>query len=94
MYFLSTTVIGWITSNQSQRSGSILTGVVGFPIMILYVSLLAYLTLKTEKPDASSHNLAISATTTIGGSPRNEKGSGLSSSQRTNEIEVDDITSV
>ncbi|KAK7852706.1 metal transporter nramp1 [Quercus suber] len=49
LYFLSTTIIGRITSKQTSKAESILTGVLAFPAMMLYVSLLTYLTLKREK---------------------------------------------
>jgi NRAMP (natural resistance-associated macrophage protein)-like metal ion transporter len=51
LYFLSTTVMGRIsTKNHSSKASSIVAGVFLFPIMILYVSLLFYLTLKKETP--------------------------------------------
>ncbi|GMY12073.1 metal transporter Nramp5-like isoform X2 [Fagus crenata] len=89
IYFLSTTVIGWMTSNKMSKTGSILTGVVVFPAMMLYVSLLTYLTLKREKPAASSPNLVMSTIRT--GGNRMEMGSDLSRDERIIDIEVDDI---
>ncbi|XP_050292118.1 metal transporter Nramp1-like [Quercus robur] len=60
LYYLSTTIIGRITSKQTSKAGSILTGVLAFPAMMLYVSLLAYLTFKREKSTESSPNLMMS----------------------------------
>lgn len=51
LYFLSTTVMGRIsTENHNSKASSIVAGVFIFPIMILYVSLLFYLTMKKETP--------------------------------------------
>uniref|UniRef100_A0A7N2LZ41 Uncharacterized protein n=2 Tax=Quercus lobata TaxID=97700 RepID=A0A7N2LZ41_QUELO len=60
LYYLGTTIIGRITSKQTSKAGSILTGVLAFPAMMLYVSLLAYLTFKREKSTESSPNLMMS----------------------------------
>uniref|UniRef100_A0A7N2LZH5 Uncharacterized protein n=1 Tax=Quercus lobata TaxID=97700 RepID=A0A7N2LZH5_QUELO len=60
LYYLSTTIIGRITSKQTSKAGSILTGVLAFPAMMLYISLLAYLTFKREKSTESSPNLMMS----------------------------------
>ncbi|KAM4117619.1 hypothetical protein ACB094_02G138500 [Castanea mollissima] len=65
LYFLSTTIIGRITSQQTSKAGSILTGVLAFPAMMLYASLLTYLTLKREKSTESSPNLMMSTIETI-----------------------------
>ncbi|XP_030973951.1 metal transporter Nramp5-like [Quercus lobata] len=59
-YFLSTTIIGRITSKQTSKAGSILAGVLALPAMVLYVSLLTYLTLKREKSTESSPNMMMS----------------------------------
>ncbi|KAK9990938.1 hypothetical protein SO802_025923 [Lithocarpus litseifolius] len=60
LYFLSTTIIGRITSKQTSKAGSILAGVLALPAMMLYVTLLTYLTLKREKSTESSPNLMMS----------------------------------
>ena len=78
-----------MTSNKMSKTGSILTGVVVFPAMTLYVSLLTYLTLKREKPAASSPNLVMCTIRT--GGNRMEMGSDLSRDERIIDIEVDDI---
>ncbi|XP_062143645.1 metal transporter Nramp7.2-like [Alnus glutinosa] len=93
LYFSSTTLIGWIMmSNQMPKIGSILTGVLAFITMLLYVSLLTYLTLKREKSAASSPtDLAMESINRTSGS-RDERGSDLRSNiQRTNEFESDHI---
>ncbi|KAF3975326.1 hypothetical protein CMV_001424 [Castanea mollissima] len=65
LYFLSTTIIGRITSKQTSKAGSILTGVLAFPAMMLYASLLTYLTLKREKSTEGSPKLMMSTIETI-----------------------------
>ncbi|XP_050292113.1 metal transporter Nramp5-like isoform X1 [Quercus robur] len=60
LYFLSTTIIGRITNKQTSKAGSILAGVLALPAMVLYVSLLTYLTLKREKSTESSPNMMMS----------------------------------
>ncbi|XP_058179637.1 metal transporter Nramp7.2-like isoform X1 [Rhododendron vialii] len=51
LYFLSATVMGRITDrSHSSKASSIVAGVFVFPILVLYVALLAYLTLKKETP--------------------------------------------
>ncbi len=79
-------------SNQMPKIGSILTGVLAFITMLLYVSLLTYLTLKREKSAASSPaDLAMESINRTSGS-RDERGSDLRSNvQRTNEFESDHI---
>ncbi|XP_059439379.1 metal transporter Nramp7.2-like isoform X2 [Corylus avellana] len=89
LYFLSTTLMGWIMSNKMPKIGLIFTGVLAFLTMMLYVSLLTYLTLKREKSAASSTDLAMGTIRTSGS--RDERGSELSSNQRTNEFESDHI---
>ncbi|KAG6701004.1 hypothetical protein I3842_08G142200 [Carya illinoinensis] len=89
MYFLSITLIGRITGNKMTKTGSILTGVIALPIMVIYVSLLTYMTLKRENSATSSHNLGISPISTDGTGA--EKGLESSSNQRTDDIETDDI---
>ncbi|XP_059624112.1 metal transporter Nramp7.2-like [Cornus florida] len=86
LYFLSTTVVGWMTNNQRSKAASILIGVLVFPIMMLYVAMLAYLTLKTETPATGSPNLEMNSARTdeIGV----ERESELSSIRSTHEIEV------
>lgn len=79
-------------SNQMPKTGLILTGVVlAFLAMMLYVSLLTYLTLKREKSAATSTDLTMGTIRTSGSG--DERGtSDLSSNQRTNEFESDHIT--
>ncbi|XVF59118.1 hypothetical protein PTKIN_Ptkin07bG0249500 [Pterospermum kingtungense] len=51
MYFLSTSFMGWMKSN---KGSSIIAGLVVFPIMMLYIALLSYLTFKREAEAATS----------------------------------------
>lgn len=76
-------------SNKMPKIGLILTVVLAFLTMMLYVSLLTYLTLKREKSAASSTDLAVGTISTSGS--RDERGSDLSSNQRTKEFESDHI---
>ncbi|KAK6923852.1 NRAMP family, partial [Dillenia turbinata] len=48
MYFLSTSAMQWVTSTKTPRALSLLAGFVVLLIMLLYVILLTYLTLKVE----------------------------------------------
>jgi hypothetical protein len=69
--------MGWIMSNKMPKIGLILTGALAFLTMMLYVSLLTYLTLKREKSTASPTDLAMGTIRTSGS--RDERGSDLSS---------------
>ncbi|KAK9285668.1 hypothetical protein L1049_024867 [Liquidambar formosana] len=93
MYFLSTSLMGWMTSNQMPKFASILAGVVFFPMMMLYVALLTYLTLKTEASATGSPHLETNNITTTNSIRTDGTGFGRESSpsgnQRSQEIEVD-----
>ncbi|OMO72971.1 Natural resistance-associated macrophage protein [Corchorus olitorius] len=50
IYFLSTSFMGWIKNNRTGNKGrSIVAGLCVFPIMMLYIAALAYLTFKKER---------------------------------------------
>ncbi|XP_057500821.1 metal transporter Nramp7.2-like [Actinidia eriantha] len=88
LYFLSTTVMGRITSNQQSKAASIVAGVFVFPIMILYLALLIYLTLKKEIPAIASPDVPTSSVRSS--ESEFERSDGT---QRAREVEVDDIIS-
>ncbi|XP_052188688.1 metal transporter Nramp1-like isoform X2 [Diospyros lotus] len=86
LYFLSITFMGWMASNQIPKAASVLVGVLLCPIMLLYVALLTYLTVKKQTP-VSSSDLAMNSVRTSESS--SERGSdGIHKAQET---EVDDI---
>ncbi|KAJ9670278.1 hypothetical protein PVL29_026680 [Vitis rotundifolia] len=92
IYFLSSSLIGWVTNYDTPKTGSILAGVVIFPVMILYAAMLFYLTIKRESSDSSTrgseqltNNTPTTDTTGL------EGGTKFSSTQRAHEIEVVDI---
>ncbi|RVX23367.1 Metal transporter Nramp5 [Vitis vinifera] len=92
IYFLSSSLIGWMTNNDIPKTGSILAGVVIFPVMMLYAAMLVYLTTKRESSDSSTrgpqqstNNTPTTDTTGL------EGGTNFSSTQRAHEIEVVDI---
>ncbi|KAK9284389.1 hypothetical protein L1049_023560 [Liquidambar formosana] len=93
MYFLSTSLMGWMTSKQMPKFASILAGVVFFPMMMLYVALLTYLTLKTETSARGSPHLVTNNITTTNSIRTDGTGFGRESSpsgnQISQEIEVD-----
>ncbi|XP_042507009.1 metal transporter Nramp5-like [Macadamia integrifolia] len=88
LYFLGASVMGWMTSKQMNNVGSFFTGVLIFPIMMAYMALLAYLTLRRETAPAESPRWA---TYTVG-TNEIEIQSG-SSPKMVEEVEVDDIVS-
>ncbi|KAK1321756.1 Metal transporter Nramp1 [Acorus calamus] len=53
LYFISTSFIGWFTRGRLSKVGSILTAVVLFPTMMLYMAMVVYLTLRSETPSSS-----------------------------------------
>ncbi|GFY94092.1 natural resistance-associated macrophage protein 1 [Actinidia rufa] len=88
LYFLSTTVMGRITSNQQSKAASIVAGVFVFPIMILYLALLIYLTLKKETPAIASPDVLMSSVRFS-----ESEFERSDDTQRAREVEVDDIIS-
>nr|CCM80484.1 Nramp1.1 [Psychotria gabriellae] len=50
LYFLSTSLLGWIISNKMPMATRILAGIFIVPLMMLYMGMVAYLTLKPETP--------------------------------------------
>ncbi|KAG5534327.1 hypothetical protein RHGRI_022452 [Rhododendron griersonianum] len=92
LYFLSATVMGRITDRgHSSKASSIVTGVFVFPTMVLYVALLAYLTLKKETPVTigSPPGLGINNVT----SSESEFGRRSDGIQKVHGMEGDDIVS-
>lgn len=91
IYFLSTSLVGWITTTKMPRSASIILGLLLFPTMTLYLAMLAYLTLKPETPLQ-----VVSTDSGTDNSENNEPGTRgrtaeVSSNQSGDEIEMDDI---
>jgi hypothetical protein len=48
IYFLSSKFVGWILHNSLQIYANILIGIVVFPLMLIYVCAVIYLTLRKE----------------------------------------------
>ncbi|XVE83043.1 hypothetical protein DITRI_Ditri16bG0055200 [Diplodiscus trichospermus] len=77
MYFFSTSFMGWMKINETgNKARSIIAGLFVFPIMMLYIALLAYLTSKREASNSGTANLRMNATGTTSSS---SAGSGSSS---------------
>ncbi|KAK9285870.1 hypothetical protein L1049_025071 [Liquidambar formosana] len=85
MYFLSTSLMGWMTSSQMPKFASILAGVVFFPMMMLYAALLTYLTLKTETSATGSPHLVTNNITTTSSIRTDGTGFGRESSPSANQ---------
>ncbi|XP_075501555.1 metal transporter Nramp7.2-like [Primulina tabacum] len=60
MYFLGSTVIGWITSHQMPKAAAVGAGMLIIPVAILYIALLVYLTLKKEIPNINPRDSILS----------------------------------
>ncbi|OMO56309.1 Natural resistance-associated macrophage protein [Corchorus capsularis] len=92
IYFLSTSFMGWIKNNRTGNKGirSIVAGLCVFPIMMLYIAVLAYLTFKKERDLSGIADLRMnsshgsSAISSIAGS---ENGSFPMTLQRADENE-------
>ncbi|XP_043707957.1 metal transporter Nramp5-like isoform X2 [Telopea speciosissima] len=54
LYFVGASLMDWMMSNQMSKLGSFFTGILIFPIMMVYMAMLAYLTLKRETAPAES----------------------------------------
>lgn len=50
MYFLSSSLLRWITSERMPKATAIFAAIMIFPMIICYVVLLLYLTFKPETP--------------------------------------------
>ncbi|RWR92348.1 metal transporter Nramp5-like protein [Cinnamomum micranthum f. kanehirae] len=59
MYFLSTSLLGWLTHNHLPRATSVLAAAIVIPGMIIYIGMLVYLTFKKETAVTSSPPLAM-----------------------------------
>lgn len=79
--------MGWMTSNHMSKVGSIAMGLLSFPIMMLYIALLIYLTIKTETVPIVSPDFGMSTSTTD--ATEVERGSELHHIQNVHEIEID-----
>ncbi|XP_019177508.1 PREDICTED: metal transporter Nramp1-like isoform X1 [Ipomoea nil] len=65
IYFLSRSLFGWLTSKKMPRAVSIFSTVMICPVMVLYVAMLAYLTLKPEATSKSVQSSEASSTGTV-----------------------------
>lgn len=48
MYFLSTSFVGWLIHNSLPKYANVLIGVVVFPLMLIYVLAVIYLTFRKD----------------------------------------------
>ncbi|KAL6638966.1 hypothetical protein ACP70R_022696 [Stipagrostis hirtigluma subsp. patula] len=48
MYFLSTSFVGWLIHNSLPRYANVLVGVVVFPLMLIYIAAVIYLTFRKD----------------------------------------------
>ncbi|XP_057962095.1 metal transporter Nramp7.2-like [Malania oleifera] len=55
MYFLGTSLMGWMTDKKLPKAVSILAGVLLLPVIMFYVVILVYLATKTETSPANSN---------------------------------------
>ena len=48
MYFLSTSFVGWLIHNSLPKYANVLVGLIVFPLMLIYVIAVIYLTLRKD----------------------------------------------
>jgi hypothetical protein len=48
MYFLSTSFVGWLVHNSLPKYGNVLVGAIVFPLMLIYVLAVIYLTFRKD----------------------------------------------
>ncbi|XP_073143762.1 metal transporter Nramp6.1-like isoform X2 [Henckelia pumila] len=72
MYFLGSTLIGWIASRRMPKAAAIVAGTLIVPLAILYIALLVYLTLKKEVPEVNRRDSILSS----GGSSGRQSNNG------------------
>nr|GMD58313.1 metal transporter Nramp5-like isoform X1 [Ipomoea batatas] len=84
IYFLSRSLFGWLTSKKMPRAVSIFSTVMICPVMVLYVAMLAYLTLKPEATSKSVQSSEASSTGTV--EMELEQGADLQNSKVADEI--------
>jgi hypothetical protein len=48
VYFLSTSFVGWLISNSLPKYANVLVGIVVFPLMLVYVVAVVYLTFRKD----------------------------------------------
>lgn len=89
IYFLSTSLVGWITTTKKPQAASIILGLLFFPVTMLYLATLAYLTLKPETPvkDSTDSGTEISENN----HSETQERTGFSNIPSREEIEMDDI---
>ncbi|XP_027178535.1 metal transporter Nramp5-like isoform X1 [Coffea eugenioides] len=90
IYFLSTSLLGWITNKKMPKAASILSGLLIFPLITLYIALLAYLILKPET--ASQGSTDFDTDSNHHDEAEVEPRAEFNHTQRTGEIEIDSIT--
>lgn len=89
IYFLGSTLLGWITSDHMPKAAAIIACVVISPVVILYILTLLYLTFKPEIPNIDSQDSGMSQDESHESEITREMDSyGI---QRTVEIEMEDI---
>ncbi|XP_022895289.1 metal transporter Nramp1-like [Olea europaea var. sylvestris] len=60
IYFLGSTLLGWITSDHTPKATAIITCVAISPVIILYILMLLYLTFKPQIPNTDSPDSGMS----------------------------------
>ncbi|CAA2967818.1 metal transporter Nramp5-like [Olea europaea subsp. europaea] len=60
IYFLGSTLLGWITSDHTPKATAIITCVAISPVIILYILMLLYLTFKPQIPSTDSPDSGMS----------------------------------
>lgn len=89
VYFLSTSLVGWITTTKMPKAASIFLGLLIFPLTMLYLATLAYLTLKPEIP--VKHSTDSDTETSENNHSETRERTGSSNNPSREGIEMDDI---
>lgn len=76
MYFIGTSLAGWMTSGQVPKVWLALVAIIIFPAMIAYVGMLLYLICKAENPLAGYESSRADAATSGNRTPETDSKSG------------------
>ncbi|KAL0423170.1 UNVERIFIED_CONTAM: Metal transporter Nramp1 [Sesamum radiatum] len=89
MYFLGSSLLGWLTSNRMSKAAAISAAMLILPVIILYITMLLYLTFKPETPTTNPLECILSSGGSSGGdSTRDRENNDI---QRDTEIQLEDI---
>ncbi|KAL0461450.1 UNVERIFIED_CONTAM: Metal transporter Nramp1 [Sesamum latifolium] len=89
MYFLGSSLLGWLTSNRMSKAAAISAAMLILPVIILYITMLLYLTFKPETPTTNPLECILSSGGSSGGDSTRERENN--DIQRDTEIQLEDI---